>query len=45
MLKNKGNKINTRIVPTTKPVDIKYYRQTNNDNTILNIKKEIPSKK
>ena len=45
MNKNKGNKINKRISPTTTPVDLKYYRQTNNDNTILNIKKEIPSKK
>ena len=44
MIKNKGNKINKRISPTTTPVDLKYYRQTNNDNTILNIKKEIPSK-
>ena len=45
MSKNKGNKINKRISPTTTPVDLKYYRQINNDNTILNIKKEIPSKK
>ena len=45
MSKNKGNKINKRISPTTTPVDLKYYRQTNNDNTIFNIKKEIPSKK
>ena len=44
MIKNKGNKINKRISPTTTPVDLKYYRQTNNDNTILNIKKEIHSK-
>ena len=45
MIKNKGNKINKRISPTTTPVDLKYYRQTNNENTILNIKKEIPPKK
>ena len=45
MIKNKGNKINKRISPTTTPVDLKYYRQTNNYKYNTQHKKEIPSKK